>query len=166
MRCFLGIPVEAEQVSTILEQLSRFPELRVVSPENVHMTMIFFGEIGDAESEKVAYRLKEFYYENPVIMHLAGPSCFPEPNKCRIIAMDDLNSDTLMLYRSVLQNISEDPEKRVFRAHVTLARTRAQFKGKLTNYEVKFHARRLVLYRSILRPEGPEYDEIAEAQLI
>lgn len=166
MRCFLGIPVDDISINSILSYLSGFADLRIVKPENVHMTMIFFGEIDEAEANRIKGRLMLFSYGESVEMHLIGPVCFPSSKKCRIIAMEDLNQDTSKLYASILENISEDPEKRPFRAHVTLARSRRLFSGKLDTFHIKFRARRLILYRSNLKPSGAEYEELGEVQLM
>ena len=151
-------------------------ELKVVSPENYHITLKFYGECSDKTAGKIMDNFqsigsikKKFSYI------LSGLGVFPDLKKANVI-WAGLKTDESVISKLINDidifsaNFGFKKDKRKFVPHLTLARIR---KGMTLNenlrqfivenketfyYESSF--KKIVLFESILNQEGPIYKEL------
>jgi 2'-5' RNA ligase len=152
--------------------------LRVLDAEALHLTLCFLGsrpveeidEIGEALRASAA-RVGE--------LSVGAPLWLP-PRRARVLAIEihDTEGELARLQRRVRDAISEtiswEPERRRFRAHVTVARVREQPGGGGSERErrplpatpqLRFTPESAVLYRSWLSPAGATYEPLATCGL-
>jgi len=174
MRAFLGIPIP-ENLKSVIEKIqdkfSNF-DIKFVELENLHFNLRFFEEL--KEIDKVKELLEsisnQFY---PFEIKIAGIGAFPSKNYVRVIWLgvkegyQDLVNLAEIINNS-LENLGFKSEER-FVPHLTLGRVRSgrnkneliTLLKELENIEVgKMKVNELILFQSILSPEGPEYKEV------
>jgi len=173
MRLFLGIPASKdlkEQISNFYGSKKPF-KASWVKFENLHITLKFLGEM---EEKKAKYIIESFenilkplkYKELP----FEGASSFPNENKPRVLFLKFKEDNELFEYQKSLEEIFEregfKKEEREFKAHLTLARFKFppnpfDFKKHLQDLSkvkfLPFLVSQIVLFESILKPEGPTY---------
>ena len=156
---------------------------RWVQPENIHLTLKFLGDIPISDLSRIAGALRESCGAYaPFEVCLSGLGCFPNLLRPRVLWVG-IGGDVAALshlQQSVEQALSElgyPPEGRPFSPHLTLARVRngarradvaalGQTVGTLSLGEVaRIPVEHVLLMRSDLRPGGPNYTELAKAEL-
>ena len=174
MRIFAALPLPAQAVKK-LEELAaelktRYPDLRVVKPQGMHLTMIFFGELNQDQ----VLRVMRVMYSSELKVSsiqavMGGIGQFPLQGRPRVIycPIHKGAPEISYLYRLYYQMLSNSgglsiDEQREFTPHITLARNK-DARVSLSDVEELFRfdysliLDRLVLYQSILRPQGAEY---------
>jgi 2'-5' RNA ligase len=179
MRVFAALPLPdqaVEKLGKLAEQLkARYPELKVVRPQGMHITMVFFGELGQEQVLEVMRAMDSPELKMASIRAvMGGVGQFPPKGQPRVIycPIQKGGPEIGYLYRvyyrliSGVQGLSLEDE-RDFTPHVTLARNRRERSRasrislseveELFRFEYSLILDRLVLYQSILRPQGAEY---------
>lgn len=174
------------QLALQIEMLTELvpPEtVRWVSPENIHLTLKFLGEISSAEAQVVADSAGPIAAGcRPFDLKASGLGVFPNPKRPRVIwvGVGGADGGVATLNReleSALTEVGFDREGRGFHPHLTLGRTRRGIRrsdlkalaeglarasvGDLGQWRVET----LALMRSELRPEGPRYSVVASLPL-
>lgn len=180
MRSFVAVEVPAAaraEVAGLLAQVRQATALRVkwVKPAQMHLTLAFFGEVTPEFVEKVKGQLAGVAPQfKPIACRLSGCGAFPSPGRARVLwaGMSEGRDRLVLLHRAVndaLRPVGFEPESRPFSPHLTLGRLRepgdARFIGGFPFESREFSIDRLILFRSVLRPEGPEYSRLAEFAL-
>jgi 2'-5' RNA ligase len=170
----LGLP---EAITASLAAWSRaafaeHPDLRLVRPETLHVTLVFLGYQYERDVERIA----ELTFSEPLApVQLQAQEVKPvPPRRPRLFALALADRDgALGRWQEGLAHRLEaarlyEPEKRPFWAHVTLARAKRgrpprdveipDLPGELTQ---RFSTADLILYRSTLRPDGAVYEPLA-----
>ena len=186
MRVFAAVPLPAAtraRLRAITEPLSRgFPGLAVVGEAAMHVTIRFFGELDEGEVADLCARTRDF--QSPVGAFPAvvgGLGQFPARGAPRVlyVAFREGRSEFWKLWEafvSATAEVGREEAPEEFVAHVTLARCKrvrpaaddpvfVRFRGELERLAVGVTVDRLVLYRSILKPQGPEYQELQSLEL-
>jgi 2'-5' RNA ligase len=149
---------------------------KYISPENMHLTLKFMGNIDyDLLPELRDILTKSAQYVKPIRLSLKGIGAFPNSRSPKII-WAGINGETQKLsslYAKLeqrLSNLGIPEEKREFHGHLTLARFKKnrlsaqkfeRFIQQTGQFEsVKFTADRLILFQSRLMPKGPIYREL------
>ncbi len=152
--------------------------LRLLDPDSLHLTMCFLGSrpveeiaaIGSALSE-CAVDVGELSVGAPLWLPASRP-------RSLAVAIHDEGGQLTGLHASITGAICEatgwEPERRRFRAHVTLARTSGRSRGGHrapapappggglpATPQLRFSAESLTLYRSRLSPAGAAYEAMA-----
>jgi RNA 2',3'-cyclic 3'-phosphodiesterase len=185
-RLFIALPFNSnlinDNVKELYNYLNKHDELKVVSPENYHITLKFLGEC----SEKITNKMKDSF-NNTVIeskkiipFTLFGLGVFPDLKNPNVIWAGIKTDESLInkLNQSVesfTSNMGFKKEKNKFTPHLTLARLR---KGNKLNQSIRQYIvenkelfffesslNRLVLYSSVLTKEGPVYSEVQSIEL-
>lgn len=184
MRLFVAFPLPEELKDEIRartsELKSALPRARWVRSDGMHLTLAFLGETGQelmAPLEKALSGAFEPY--PPLSLRVAGTGSFPPRGKARVLFLD-LEAPGFLsdLQREVaeasLPLVGREPEKRPFRAHLTVARCqppwpvwaveklRDSVPGELGK---PFTAAEGVLYESQLLPQGARYTALARFPL-
>ncbi len=165
-------PVQ-HSIRSFMEPLRQqdFP-VRWIPPDRIHITLKFLGNVEEHRINELAQALRHAVAEQePFSLQPAGCGAFPTIKNMRV-AWIGVQGDTARL--SALQQRVEEaltplgfpPEKRPFRAHLTIGRIkgRRNHKGLQQallagrSYEgVVFDVSEVVLYKSDLKPDGAVY---------
>ena len=154
---------------------------RWVRPEGMHLTLKFLGRLLPEKVDAVVALLDTVaVHYAPLQLTAQGLGGFPARGRPRVLwAGIGGESERLgCLHQDIavgLAPLGWPEEKRSFRGHLTLARTKGRrpferhIGGLLaqcdSNEPVAFVADQLVLYRSRLRPEGAVYDKLSQRVL-
>jgi 2'-5' RNA ligase len=150
-------------------------EVRWVKPDNIHLTLHFFGNIGHDEVEDVCRQMtKVASATKPMKVKVEGLGAFPSLSNPKVVwvGISDASGMLTVLQSAVIRELSlmgYKMDKRPFHPHLTLGRLRlpagkgglreALKNGKdarIGDWEVKG----MTLFRSDLRPTGPEYTRL------
>ena len=154
--------------------------LRLLEPETLHLTLCFLGNRPIHEIEAIGSTLSAWDTDLGELA-VGAPLWLPR-RRPRALAVEirDRAGGLTRLHESVTRAISEatawEPERRRFRAHITVARMREQRKRSRgpggadprlpATPQLRFTPESVVLYRSWLSRAGATYEAIATCRLI
>jgi 2'-5' RNA ligase len=173
MRAFLALPIPENTVAALIAVQGRVPVGRPVPEDNLHLTLAFLGDVGEAVLEA----LDDVLSATPLpTAHVAfgGLGTFGDMERGLVFAEVLADPGLTALQAKVAQVArmagAELPRRR-FRPHVTLARANRQPTGPArdrlavalgTRLDIPgFEAGELVLYQSTLSPSGARHDPLA-----
>ncbi len=182
-RTFIAIDIEPQRsILNILETLRRdhrLDSIKWVSPEVMHLTLFFLGDTPvdqiDSIKESISKCVSQF---KPLRLAIKGMGTFGKPTP-RVVWLGVEYPDELRRLKQevdvALSAFGYVDDKETFNPHLTLGRIKflhqvdrlkdtIQRNRNLVFQEV--NANHLVFYESILRPQGPEYRELARFQLL
>lgn len=178
IRTFIAVPVPetvrraAADVRTRCAAIAR--DLRWVAAERIHLTLKFLGDVDPDQVAVIRRRLAETATAGPFRLAARGLGVFPTVKRPRVLWMG-IAGDTAPLIAfarrldAALADAGFPPEKRPFRAHLTLGR----FKGRTDPRQVadllvsaapetvRFDADEMVFYQSDLTPSGAVHTPLA-----
>ncbi len=174
MRAFLALALPAALRRELAALGASIPSLRALDADAIHLTIRFLGEI--EHHAPVVEALEPVAAAHPRFeVELKGVRGFPESRRAGgvWISVGDGQMQAGALAVSVQQALFPlgfSPDRRAFRAHVTLGRFRTSHRvpPEFVDHSRdlgRFTAERLVLYRSILTPEGAIHEPEAELSL-
>ncbi len=180
VRAFLAFEIDSAEVKKRLTDMQAAAartgaDLKLVEPENIHITIRFLGDITLQMAEKVFVEMQETRFK-PFPVQLMGLGVFPSLNFPRVLwAGIAIGAEQLgNIFRQLeprLQALGLTPDRNPFSPHITIARVRsAQNKVQLADFVAKnakydfgsFEARCLRLKKSELTPRGPIYSTLKE----
>lgn len=184
IRAFVAVDIGAEARRGLAMDLAplrqRFPDAKWVSPETVHLTLAFLGDIFPETVPAIAQALDDAAAaEPPFRCVLAGFGYFGTPRSPRVVwaGVTEGSAELMALQRRVaeaLLAIGIKGEARAFHPHVTLARIRSPRDAVgLTDRLAEARGRGfgtmavsdVMLIRSTLQPSGPLYSVLYTAGL-
>ncbi len=154
--------------------------LRWVRAQNIHLTMKFLGDIRETDIPDVTAAMQTAVQGfGPLDLAVQGMGAFPGVKRPRVLWIG-LGGQVELLKRlhagleEALEGVGFPKEKRPFKAHLTLGRTKGAIKPQrlidaiqeLGHYSPRlFQVRQLVLFQSDLHPQGAVYTPKATALL-
>ncbi len=180
MRCFISIDIPEnikKEIKKIQEKLPEFSGKKIEG-NNLHLTLKFLGEVSEEKIELVKEKLKkvkiaEFETEINSIGVFSGPKGVSSGEEViRIVWLNLTNCDGLQKeIDSSLKGLFE-PEQR-FMGHLTIARVKKlknkkEFLNQINKIKIpkiKFSVDNFKLKNSVLKTEGPVYEDIEEYKL-
>ncbi|MCM8773999.1 MAG: RNA 2',3'-cyclic phosphodiesterase [Candidatus Omnitrophica bacterium] len=175
MRTFLAIPLSQNVKDYISEWENDFKCLKLdakfVDCKNLHITLKFLGEINEDKIQPIKNIVDDVVKTfKPLEVKLVDFGFFPNRNNPRVffIATDKEEELKKLAYNieDRLENLGFVKEER-FKSHITLARFKSKRDIESLNkiiYNLKlnksFLIDRIVLFKSMLTPSGPIYEEI------
>jgi RNA 2',3'-cyclic 3'-phosphodiesterase len=147
-------------------------DVRWVTPGNIHLTLKFFGNVPDDEIGSLAQAARDAAAETaPLQLQATGAGAFPSPNAPRVVWLGlggDLVPLTQLFYRleKAYATLGYPPEGRAFNPHLTLGRVESPAnRDKLAKMLEKmppvdwppFEVKELILFQSVLSPQGSKY---------
>jgi RNA 2',3'-cyclic 3'-phosphodiesterase len=172
MRLFIGLPIPAELANALTRHARTISlsKARWTAPENIHLTLVFLGEVAEERLASIKQGLDELAFA-PFPVKLADLNTFPRAGV--FIAEIDPTPRLLHLQAQIASRMAQSgfpSEDRPYHPHLTLAR----FHGSLrlsstqrilsTSLRRSFTADAVNLYRSNLTPTGPHYEILAQRQ--
>jgi 2'-5' RNA ligase len=172
MRVFTGLPLPGDAVGRLAGPCTAlrrgYPNLRVVRPEGLHVTLQFFGEL---QEEQVCGLMTEL--EDPsfavarIRTTIGGLGQFPPAGAPRVLYCplgpgSEAVSALYALLSARLNRQAASGAERAYAAHVTVARSKGGHVDmtaarELFAFEIPVELDRLVLFQSILGRQGAEY---------
>jgi 2'-5' RNA ligase len=184
IRSFLAIELpeairkRIEEIQTDLK--SSNSDVRWVSPEKIHLTLKFFGNIEESRVDTITKSIEPLVGGTPLFsLEVRGMGAFPNIKNPRVLWMGLIDEKQVLValqkqLESTLETIGFQVEDRPFRPHLTLGRMNSgrgkdELIGRIQKYkEERFgdvEVKRLVLFKSDLRPTGPIYTPLRELKL-
>ena len=173
MRLFIGLPIPAELASTVTRHARTIslPKARWTAPENIHLTLVFLGEVAEQRLTSIKHELDELD-SAPFPIRLTNLNTFQRAGV--LVAEVDPAPRLLRLQAQIASRMvrwgfsPEDREDRPYHPHITLAR----FRGPLRLSDKQrtlpallqrsFSSDTVNLYRSNLTPTGAHYEVLAQ----
>ena len=176
IRAFLAIELPDAMrpgLAQVQEELKRSrADVRWVPVANIHLTLKFFGNVPDDEIEALAQAARQAAAEAvPLQLKAISAGAFPSPNAPRVVWLGlggDMVPLTQLFYRleKAFAALGHPPEGRAFNPHLTLGRVKSPAnRDKLSGLLAKlppvdwppFEVKELILFQSILSPQGSKY---------
>ena len=175
-RLFVGIAFPDDVRTALAGLCSGLSGAKWVARENLHLSLHFIGEVGKDDADDIHHALSRIS-SLPFDMVIAGVGCFETGRKVRTLWAGVEKEPKLFRLQekvdSAVVRAGFEPDRRKFKAHVTLARFRNGAQGRVGGY-VETHNRFLagpfpvdhfILFRSHLGNAGPHYEVLAEYPL-
>ena len=179
IRSFLAIELSEGLKGTVAEyirELEKVPSrIKWVSPLQTHLTLKFFGSIAQETIEDISRILSPVLSTYPrFYLTLKGLGAFPNLFRPRVIWLS-LGGETKILQglhqiiEQALVPLGIPNEDRPFQGHLTLGRNKEnqvneKLYRRLSEHSKEetspFDVEELILFRSNLKPNGPEYHKL------
>jgi 2'-5' RNA ligase len=157
-------------------------DIKWVKPSHIHLTLKFLGELKSRRLKDVLKAFPSLYpQQSPFSIQITHLGTFPPSRQPRIIwaGVDEKNAEKIQQLAAVtetgLTKIGFPKETRTFQAHVTLGRIRSghhlnQLVAAIQSFvfpqtPIIQPIQQVVLFKSILTPQGPIYDPLATIDL-
>ena len=180
IRSFIAFDIDSEPIIRRLFEVQKTlvntgANLKIVKPQNIHVTMRFLGNISPNMVDSIYEELEKVSF-TPFEIELRGLGAFPTLKYARVVwtgikkgaeELEDI-SDQL---EPRLQRLGFKPDRKGFSPHLTIARVRSgRNKTELIRTIQEFEdyqfgmikASCLRLKKSVLTPEGPIYSTLRE----
>ncbi|OGP89725.1 MAG: 2'-5' RNA ligase [Deltaproteobacteria bacterium RBG_16_48_10] len=155
-------------------------DVRWVSPERIHLTLKFFGNIEEARIEPILKAIENAVHNTPVFsLGAKGIGAFPHWKNPRVIWMGLIDGKGVLVpfqkeLETELEKIGFEPEGRAFQPHLTLGRANSSRGKEELIWRVERYreenfgdlvVERVILFKSDLKPTGPIYTALREVRL-
>ena len=180
MRLFVGLPLPPQQRQTLEQHLApwrtEYPRLKWVDAALYHFTLQFLGDVDPDRVPSIMKALSELRSLVSFTLETGAAFAMPPGARARVLALGLLSGvkslrDLAAAVQEATAGVGFEPERRDFKAHLTLARVRRGEKLELdpdligTPKVSSFQADAFHLYESQLRPRGPIYRSLLEVPL-
>jgi 2'-5' RNA ligase len=166
MRLFLGLPIPPElaQALTRLTRAIELPKGPLHRPENLHLTLVFLGEVAEPTLPPIQQELSELHFA-PCPLKLSSLGTFPRAGV--LYAEVEPTRPLLHLQAKLAASMARcgfAPEDRPYHPHITLAcfhgplRLNKSHQALPSSLQRSFRADTVNLYRSNLTPAGAHYE--------
>lgn len=182
VRLFVALELPAEVRTALVgwtrEHVGGTAQLRPVGPESVHVTLCFLGSRPVAEVEEIAAACRDAVAGLPAPELALGDALWLPPRRPRVLTVelgDGLGQEGRLttvqsaLGRALADGGFYEPERRPFRAHVTVARVHRE--ARLRPQELPapqamdFTGTTVTLFRSQLGKGPARYEALASVTL-
>ena len=155
-------------------------EVKWVEPVNLHVSLLFLGEVEDREVVDVCRVVEEVAKEHPsFLMSVETAGCFPNPRRPRVlwVGVGEGTQPLCAIHDALeipLLELGYRREERKYSPHITLGRVKSDRPMEKLVSALAQHAgwkggeiqvRELLVMGSKLTPQGPEYTVLSRAKL-
>ncbi len=184
-RTFLGVKIGSSTRTAAIgvqeELAGSGAQVKWVEPENMHITLVFLGELDDRDLMtifKVAKRAAA--KAEPFGLEVAGLGAFPTPRRPKVVwagitdGAKELQSLHAALEGPLIEAGAYRNEERAYTPHLTLGRPNTEADGQLLAAELPKYLSwkagstlvdELVVYSSEMQRKGPEYTVLGRVPL-
>lgn len=182
LRTFIAFQLPEPAVSHLRKVQQGFQShgfrARWVRPENIHLTLKFLGDTDPADLDRISGAMTDVAgHAAPFSLTAKGVGVFPGIKRPRVIwaGLTGQTDQVFKIQKELEQNLEKigfPPEKRSFKAHLTIARIKGSIDSKqlfdlMETYakwtSEPFSVDRIILYKSELKPTGAVYTELNHA---
>ncbi len=165
VRAFIAVDIPEEIKDRIKDITKKWDrgKLKIVRPENLHITLKFLGEISKDEIWEIYRRISECKYP-PFKIKIGKLNGFPTPRNARVIFLSTESPELNEIGNCIRSKTREWGDNKPFKGHITLARVRS---GKFdtnrpaVNISYEWIVKQIKIKSSKLTPKGPIYrDEL------
>jgi len=184
LRSFLAIELPRailQKIEEVQEDLkSSHADVRWVSPEKIHLTLKFFGNIEESRIEPIVKSIEGPIHTTSLFsLSIRGMGAFPHLKNPRVIWVGVVDGNGMLapFQRQLeiqFEKIGFQAEDRPFHPHLTLGRMKSSRGREELAWRIEKHreeefgdfpVERVLLFRSDLRPTGPIYTALREVKL-
>ncbi len=184
IRTFIGVALDKairDRTVALQETLGRTgTEVKWVEPENLHVTMLFLGEVDEREIPKVCGIVAEISDQHSAfLMSVESAGCFPNPRRPRIlwVGVAEGSQPLCAIHDALeipLQELGYRREERKYTPHITLGRVKSDRSAEQLAAALakqvgwkggEILVRELHVMSSQLTPQGPVYTVLSRAKL-
>lgn len=173
-RTFIAINLPSELKEKIGKMITKLKQnnpdygIKWVAPENLHLTLHFFGDLNKKQITRAEEGIEEITKRADSFKMKTGDfGCFPNEERPRIIFIEVKDTEAIHLLigqlEVMLQNLGFPVDTRPWQAHITLGRVKDHAKRKTSGIELTpetFDVGSVELMESQLTPEGSVYSVI------
>jgi len=180
IRAFIAFDIDSDLVLKRLSEVQKTltntgADLKLVEPQNIHVTMRFLGDISSTSVDAIYEEMKKITFK-PFDIQLKGLGAFPNLRYARVVwigiqkGANELKSVFDQL-EPRLQKLGFRPDPKGFSPHLTIARVKsgrnkaelARQIEEMADYECGvIRGEYLRLKKSVLTPKGPIYSTLKE----
>jgi 2'-5' RNA ligase len=177
----LGKPLR-DRCAALQENLARTgADVKWVEVENLHVSLLFLGEVDDREIAALCRVVADKCGERPPFpMSVATVGCFPNSRRPRVVwvGVGEGSAELVELHDALEPPLLDlgcyRREQRVYTPHITLGRVRSDRAGDQLAAALPRHAnwragetevREVLVLSSQLAPQGPVYTVLSRAKL-
>jgi RNA 2',3'-cyclic 3'-phosphodiesterase len=184
MRTFIGVPLAPAIRDKLVALQEQFAEtsgsVKWVEPENLHVTMLFLGDVDAREVVTVCKTVERVVaVMGPFTMRVAGIGCFPNPRRPRTIwaGIEEGAQELVELHNALEVPLMEQGcyrrEERAFTPHITLGRVKGESDTQALAEAMKQQAdwfagqttvKEIHVLSSELTRDGPAYTVMSRAR--
>jgi 2'-5' RNA ligase len=180
IRAFFAFDINSDLVLKRLSEVQKTlintgADLKLVEPQNIHVTMRFLGDIAPDIVDAIYEEMKKVTFK-PFDIELKGLGAFPTLKYARVVWIGIQKGATELKgvfdqLEPRLQRLGFRPDPKGFSPHLTIARVKsgrnkaelAKQVEEMADYECgMIKADYLKLKKSVLTPKGPIYSTLKE----
>jgi len=185
LRLFIAVEIDAavrQNVVSLQRALGQVaPSVKWVEPHNLHVTVLFLGEVEDRELHGLFKMLTKVCAKAaPFDVRLGGVGAFPTPRRPKTLwagvtaGADDLQRLYAAVEEPLLDLGGYRQEERAYTPHLTLGRVVGDADAEALALELprqmawtggQMEVTELVIFTSEVRKAGPEYTVVGRAPL-
>jgi 2'-5' RNA ligase len=183
MRLFIALELSDDvkaSVSAIAgalrERLGRRVSARWISPENLHITLWFIGEVTAERAATIMQAVNVPFLTPSFELEIRGVGAFPPQGAPRVfwIGVGEGQESTIALYKEITARVRPglESERRSYSPHLTLARVKASHARDVRNVLRDLaadagHCRitAVTVFRSRLSSKGAAYEPLVRVPL-
>lgn len=180
IRLFFALSLPDAVTASLAELPLAAPGVRLVPPENYHLTLRFVGEVDEATAEDLHFAVARRFSERPIApmsVALSGLGFFGDARDAMMWIGAPQSVERLRAVHRTLETVCQatglEAETRTFVPHVTLAKARRAARSDVerlviagsTTQAGPWLADRVTLYQSHLGRHGPAYEVLADYPL-
>ncbi len=175
-RLFVGLPLPEEVRSSLRLLCGGLPGAKWVDPEAMHLTLRFIGDVDGGRAHDIDLSLLQV--RAPAFeLTLSGIDCFEQGGKVHTLWAAVQAQPGLLHLRDKIESAVVragcEPERRKFKAHITLARFRNGASDRIGAYMQRYNrfsvgpftVGQFTLFRSHLLSQGAHYEALADYAL-
>ena len=178
MRLFTAIELTESARSAIVAEQQRIvgpprgSRIRLVKPEQMHLTLVFIGEVAEERGGTISALMERDIPLAPFRISLGGVGAFPPRGAPRALYVDVMEgADATITLHALVAERLQQPDDRPFRPHVTIGRWRESRpadrpKGALRAAIATVDVNSVTLFQSRISSAGPAYTRLAAARLV
>ncbi|MBN2790540.1 MAG: RNA 2',3'-cyclic phosphodiesterase [Candidatus Delongbacteria bacterium] len=182
-RLFIAVKVQIEpsleKYILSLKELFGDSRIKWVRSDNLHLTLKFLGKTHISKIDNISIELSEIAGKSePFNMKIQGSGVFKDFFRPTILWVGVRNHDIFDILKNDIENKMGDLNFQIdhkrFKPHLTIGRIkeinkRDEFEKFVRSYEhilfQMINVNEIILYESILKPEGPEYVELEKFKM-
>jgi len=183
-RAFIAIELDAnvrERLKEVQDQLKELPlDITWVTPEIIHLTLRFLGEISDKKLKAVKTNLPDFVKTvSPFTFAITSLGAFPSPQKPKVIwaGVNETNGELSLLAEKIETGVNQcgiGKEDKEFSAHITIGRVKSlknisrlaeTIPGFAISPALEQPVHSITLFKSTLKSDGPVYEVLERVAL-